>query len=51
MDQVPDWFKADYFTYFPTLDQIQTSFKPIDWKAYNASAKVFQDYYKSKLGQ
>ena len=51
VDQVPDWFKADYFTYFPTLEQIQTSFKPIDWKAYNASAKVFQDYYKSKLGQ
>ena len=51
VDQVPDWFKADYFTYFPTLEQIKTSFKPIDWKAYNASAKVFQDYYKQKLGQ
>ncbi len=48
---VPDWFKADYFTYFPTLDQIKTSFKPIDWKAYNASAAVFQDYYKQKIGQ
>ena len=23
VDQVPDWFKADYYTYFPTLDQIQ----------------------------
>jgi len=51
VDLVPDWFKSDYFTYFPTLEQIQTSFKPIDWKAYNASAKVFQDYYKAKLGQ
>jgi ABC-type Fe3+ transport system substrate-binding protein len=51
VDLVPDWFKADYFTYFPTLEQIQTSFKPIDWKAYNASAKVFQDYYAQKLGQ
>jgi ABC-type Fe3+ transport system substrate-binding protein len=48
---VPDWFKADYNTYYPTLDQIQSSFKSIDWKAYNASAKVFQDYYKQKLGQ
>lgn len=51
VDRVPEWFKADYFTYFPTLEQIQTSFKPIDWKAYNASAKVFQDYYAQKLGQ
>jgi ABC-type Fe3+ transport system substrate-binding protein len=48
---VPDWFKADYNTYYPTLDQIQSSFKSIDWAAYNASAKVFQDYYKQKLGQ
>ena len=48
---VPDWFKADYNTYYPTLDQIQSSFKSIDWKAYNDSAKVFQDYYKQKLGQ
>jgi ABC-type Fe3+ transport system substrate-binding protein len=48
---VPDWFKADYGTYYPTLDQIQSSFKSIDWKAYNDSAKVFQDYYKQKLGQ
>ncbi len=51
VDQVPDWFKADYFTYYPTLDQIKASFKAIDWKAYNASAKVFQDYYKQKIGQ
>jgi ABC-type Fe3+ transport system substrate-binding protein len=48
---VPDWFKADYFTYYPKLDQIKSAFKPIDWKAYNDSAKVFQAYYKQKIGQ
>jgi len=48
---VPDWFKADYATYYPTLDQIKTNFKPIDWDAYNAAAKVWQDYYGSKIGQ
>ena len=48
---VPDWFKADYDTYYPTLDQIKTNFKTIDWTAYNASAKVWQDYYASKIGQ
>ena len=31
VDLVPDWFKADYVTYFPTLDQIKTDFKTIDW--------------------
>jgi ABC-type Fe3+ transport system substrate-binding protein len=48
---VPDWFKADYATYYPTLDQIKSNFKQIDWTAYNASAKVWQDYYGSKIGQ
>ena len=50
VDQVPDWFAADYFNYFPNLDQIKT-FKTVDWKAYNASQKEWQDYYASKIGQ
>ena len=49
--QVPDWFKADYFTYYPTLDQIQSSFKSVDWVAYNKGAKDWQDYYAQKIGQ
>ena len=48
---VPDWFKADYNTYFPTLDQIKSGFKTVDWPAYNASSKVFLDYYSQQLGQ
>jgi spermidine/putrescine-binding protein len=51
VDQVPDWFKADYFTYFPNLDQIKSGFKTIDWPAYNKSAEVFLDYYSKQLGQ
>jgi spermidine/putrescine-binding protein len=50
VDQIPDWFAADYFSYFPNLDQIQ-AFKAVDWKAYNAAQKEWQDYYASKLGQ
>jgi spermidine/putrescine-binding protein len=50
VDLVPDWFKADYNTYFPTLDQIKSGFKTIDWPAYNASSKVFLDYYAQQLG-
>ena len=34
----------------PRPDQ-ELSSRRIDWKAYNDSAKVFQDYYKQKLGQ
>lgn len=48
--QIPDWFKADYFTYYPTLDQIKTSFKSVDWDAYNSSQKEWQDYYAQKIG-
>jgi len=50
VDQIPDWFAADYFSYFPNLDQIK-AFKSVDWKAYNAAQKEWQDYYASKIGQ
>jgi spermidine/putrescine-binding protein len=48
---IPDWFEEDYFTYFPTLDQIETQFKAVDWDAYNASSKEWQDYYAQQIGQ
>jgi spermidine/putrescine-binding protein len=51
VDRVPDWFAEDYFDYFPTLDQIKTQFKPVDWEAYNASQQEWQDYYASQIGQ
>jgi spermidine/putrescine-binding protein len=49
--QVPDWFKSDYATYYPSLDQIKTQFKQIDWDSYNKSSKEWQDYYAQKIGQ
>jgi spermidine/putrescine-binding protein len=51
VNQVPTWFAADYFKYFPTLDQIQTQFKTVDWDAYNKGQKEWQDYYAQKIGQ
>jgi spermidine/putrescine-binding protein len=51
VSQVPDWFAKDYFNYFPTLDQIKTSFKTVDWAAYNKGQKEWQDYYAQKIGQ
>jgi spermidine/putrescine-binding protein len=49
--QVPDWFTKDYFSYYPTLDQIKTNFKTVDWAAYNKGQKEWQDYYAQKVGQ
>ena len=34
-DLIPDWFKADYFTYYPTIEQLTTTFKPVDWAYYS----------------
>jgi spermidine/putrescine-binding protein len=47
---VPSWF-TNYATAYPTLDQMSSYFKTVDWPAYNASVKVWMDYYASKLGQ
>jgi spermidine/putrescine-binding protein len=51
VSQVPDWFTKDYFSYFPTLDQIKTQFKTVDWDAYNKGVKQWMDYYAQKTGQ
>jgi spermidine/putrescine-binding protein len=51
VNQVPDWFAKDYSKYYPTLDQIKSSFQTVDWAAYNAGRKEWQDYYAEKIGQ
>lgn len=48
---VPDWYAATYSTDYPTIEQMATTFKTVDWAAYNASAEVWQDYYAETLGQ
>ncbi|MBI3287050.1 MAG: extracellular solute-binding protein [Chloroflexi bacterium] len=50
VDRIPAWFQADYYTYFPTLDQIQTQFKTLDWEAYNTGVDEWMDYYSERLG-
>jgi spermidine/putrescine-binding protein len=51
VSHIPDWFKDDYYKNYLTIDQIKSSLQTIDWKAFNASSKVFQDYFAKKLGQ
>jgi spermidine/putrescine-binding protein len=51
VSHIPDWFKADYYKYYLTLDQIKSSLQTLDWSAFNKSSKIFQDYFAQKLGQ
>jgi spermidine/putrescine-binding protein len=47
---IPDWIKADYYNFYPTIDQLSTNYKQVDWTAYNANSKDWFDYYSQKLG-
>lgn len=47
---IPDWFKADYYTYYPTSQQLTTQFKTVDWDYYAQNSKDWFDYYSQKLG-
>ena len=47
---IPEWIKADYFNFYPTIDQLSTNYKMVDWDAYNANSKDWFDYYSQKLG-
>jgi spermidine/putrescine-binding protein len=47
---IPDWFAADYYTYYPKLEDYDTLLTAVDWDAYNASADEWQDYYAERIG-
>jgi spermidine/putrescine transport system substrate-binding protein len=50
-DLVPDWFAKDYFNYYPTLDQLNTYYKTIDWDYYGEHSAEWMDYYAKGIGQ
>jgi spermidine/putrescine-binding protein len=47
---VPAWIKDVYFTYYPTIDQLSTSYKAVDWDYYVAHSSDWFDYWNQKLG-
>jgi spermidine/putrescine-binding protein len=49
-DLVPDWFKDDYFSYYPTPEQLETSYKTIDWDYYAEHVSEWMDYYSKGIG-
>jgi hypothetical protein len=47
---VPDWFKDQYFNYYPTIDQLKTKYKLVDWDYYAAHVEEWMDYYSKGIG-
>lgn len=50
-DLIPEWFKADYFNYYPTIEQLTTKYKSIDWDYYTKNVGEWMDYYAKGIGQ
>lgn len=48
---IPDWFGDDYFTYYPTNDQIAALFVQMDWAAYTNGVDTWMNHYAERLGQ
>ncbi|MCC7023269.1 MAG: extracellular solute-binding protein [Thermomicrobiales bacterium] len=51
VDLVPDWFKDDYFNFYPTIEQLTTNFKTVDWDYYAEHVGEWMDYYAKGIGQ
>jgi spermidine/putrescine-binding protein len=49
-DLVPEWFADDYFSYYPTVEQLETSYKSIDWDYYAEHLGEWMDYYSQGIG-
>ncbi|MBI1881934.1 MAG: extracellular solute-binding protein [Chloroflexi bacterium] len=50
-DLIPDWIKDDYYKFYPTSEQIDQLFLPLDWDAYNAGFDTWMNHYAERLGQ
>jgi spermidine/putrescine-binding protein len=48
---IPEWFAADYYTYFPTAQQVDELFQSVDWEAYNQGFDTWMNHYAERLGQ
>jgi spermidine/putrescine-binding protein len=48
---IPEWFADDYYNYYPTIEQLETSYKTIDWDYYAEHVGEWMDYYSQGIGQ
>jgi spermidine/putrescine-binding protein len=47
---VPEWIKDVYFSYFPTIEQLGTSYLPVDWDYYAENSATWHDAWNERLG-
>jgi spermidine/putrescine-binding protein len=50
-DLVPEWFAEDYFSYYPTVEQLETNYRSVDWDYYAEHVGEWMDYYSKGIGQ
>jgi spermidine/putrescine-binding protein len=47
---VPEWLAADYFSYYPTIEQLSTQYLAVDWDYYAANSKAWFDAWLQGIG-
>lgn len=47
---VPEWFAEDYSSYYPTIEQLSTNYKSVDWDYYAEHVGEWMDYYSQGIG-
>jgi spermidine/putrescine-binding protein len=48
---IPAWIKDNYYDFYPTSQQIDELFLPLDWEAYNGGFDTWMNHYAERLGQ
>lgn len=47
---IPEWIAPVYFDYFPTIDQLATLYKNVDWEYYNQHNQEWYDKWLEGIG-
>lgn len=46
----PEWIAENYANFYPTIEQLSTNYKSIDWDYYAANSPDWYDYWLERLG-
>lgn len=47
---VPEWIKDQYFSYYPTIEQLGTQYLSVDWDYYAANSAAWYDKWLQGIG-
>ncbi len=50
VDLVPDWISDVYFNFFPTVEQLSTQYKSVDWDVYVEHSSAWYDEWLAGIG-